>query len=69
MTLCIPQISISNLFPFSNGPIAFKLYTEVRYLKLHTKIVIDYCKTRNVGGYVIIGGFEISQFGEDLIWR
>ena len=33
-TLCIPQIFKMQYLHNSNGPIAFKFYTEVKYLKL-----------------------------------
>ena len=40
-TLVSPKSSKCNI-SISNGPIAFKLYTEVKYLKLHiAKIVND----------------------------
>ena len=34
MTLVAPKSSKCNI-SISNGPIAFKFYTEVKYLKLH----------------------------------
>ena len=36
MTLLSPKFSKCNI-SISNGPIAFKIYTEVKYLKLHIK--------------------------------
>ena len=37
----IPQIFKMQYLHLSNGPIAFKFNTEVKYLKLHKKIVSD----------------------------
>ena len=39
-TLVSPKSSKCNI-SISNGPIALKFCTEVKYLKLHTKIVND----------------------------
>ena len=38
--MCIPKI-FKMQYLHKNGPIAIKLYTEVKYLKLHNKIVND----------------------------
>ena len=45
MTLVSPKSSKCNI-SITNGPIAFKFDTEVKYLKLHTKIVNDYINTQ-----------------------
>ena len=37
ITLVSPKSSKCNISIKSNGPIAFKFYTEVKYLKLHKK--------------------------------
>ena len=39
-TLVSPKSSKCNI-SITNGPVAFKFDTEVKYLKLHTKIVND----------------------------
>ena len=44
-TLVAPKSSKCNIST-SNGPIAFKFYTEVKYLKLQNKIVNDYINTQ-----------------------
>ena len=44
-TLCIPKSSKCNI-SISNGPVAFKFYTEVKYLKLHIKMVNDKINTQ-----------------------
>ena len=45
MTLVSPKSS-KCIISITNGPIAFKFYTEVKYLKLHTKIVDDLINTQ-----------------------
>ena len=36
LTTLVSPKSFKNNISISNGPIAFKFYTEVKYLKLHT---------------------------------